>query len=334
MTELEKIAYAKSFIDKLAEGINPIDGKKIPDGEAVNNVRLSRCFFYVSDILRQVIENGGITPSALPKEKKGKKRAYYLLPEHTGRFEYSQAPITASEIFDRIIAVGPQEGVKRFPKRNLTGWLLSLGMIEEIALSDGSKRKIPTPVGEEIGISSEERHGQRGSYCVLKYNIDAQRFIIDNIEAVLSFGDTAGSEAASASALTPENHGKPWSKEQDERLVALFNGGLTVGELASQFGRGEKSIRLRLQKNGIETNEIHREQTAVAEPSSDSSAPYKEKEPQVNCQSCRFARSGECFPQKEICSDYEAAFQVPEDEKAFWPEMGDASYLRQKGKRR
>ena len=54
MTELEKIAYAKSFIDKLANGINPLDGTPIPEGDITNNVRLSRCFFYVSDILGQV----------------------------------------------------------------------------------------------------------------------------------------------------------------------------------------------------------------------------------------------------------------------------------------
>ena len=51
MTELEKIAYAKSFIDKLANGINPLDDKPIPEGDIANNVRLSRCFFYVADIL-------------------------------------------------------------------------------------------------------------------------------------------------------------------------------------------------------------------------------------------------------------------------------------------
>lgn len=66
MTELEKIAYAKSFIDKLANGINPIDNQPVAEEDVVNNVRLTRCFFYVSDILRQVIENGGITP---PKKK-------------------------------------------------------------------------------------------------------------------------------------------------------------------------------------------------------------------------------------------------------------------------
>ena len=52
MTELEKIAYAKSFIDKLANGINPVDDSPVPETDIVNNVRLTRCFFYVSDILR------------------------------------------------------------------------------------------------------------------------------------------------------------------------------------------------------------------------------------------------------------------------------------------
>ena len=98
MTELEKIAYAKSFIDKLANGVNPIDDSTIPDSDIVNNVRLSRCFFYVSDILRQVIENGGITPAPIVKEKKPRKQPYALSPEQAEQFEYSDTPITATEI--------------------------------------------------------------------------------------------------------------------------------------------------------------------------------------------------------------------------------------------
>ena len=55
MDEREKIAYAKSFIDKMAEGINPLTGEQIPDGELLNNVRISRCLFYVSEILGKAI---------------------------------------------------------------------------------------------------------------------------------------------------------------------------------------------------------------------------------------------------------------------------------------
>ena len=58
MTELETLERAKMYMEKLANGINPIDGSVIPDEDIVNNVRLSRCFFYVSDVLRQVMRRG------------------------------------------------------------------------------------------------------------------------------------------------------------------------------------------------------------------------------------------------------------------------------------
>lgn len=333
MTELEKIAYAKSFIDKLANGVNPIDNSTIPDGDLVNNVRLSRCFFYVSDILRQVIDSGGITSSALkPQPKKIKKQPYFLSPEQRESFEYSVCPITATEIINRIIAVGPQEGVKKFPRRNLIKWFISLGFIEEYEFN-GKKVRRPTPSGEEIGIMLEERQGQYGSYCVILYNSDAQHFIIDNIDAVLEFDSGAYKEK---SAL--DNQGRRWEKAEDDKLIALFNDGFSVKEIASLLGRGEKAIRIRLRKNEINPDLLPEEKLATSQgimPESDADESTADgSELKITCQSCRFARSGECFPQKEICADYEKAYDVPRNERSAWPEMGDASYLRQNGRRR
>lgn len=64
MTEIEKIAYAKSFIDKLAIGIDPTDGTLIPDSEVVLNPRLSKCFLYVINI-------SGISTASVAKLTKG-----------------------------------------------------------------------------------------------------------------------------------------------------------------------------------------------------------------------------------------------------------------------
>ena len=185
MTELEKIAYAKSFIDKLANGINPIDDSMIPDEDVVNNIRLSRCFFYVSDILRQIIDNGGIKPAPALREKKPKKQPFSLSPEQAAQFPYSDTPITITEILSRIDSIGAKEGVKHFPKRNLTNWLISLDLLEVVKFN-GTKAKRPTVSGKEIGISIEERNGQYGSYSVTLYNRDAQQFIIDNIFPIQS----------------------------------------------------------------------------------------------------------------------------------------------------
>ena len=59
MTELETMQRAKMYMDKLAQGIDPISDLELPEDSALNNVRLARCFFYVSGILDQVIRNGG-----------------------------------------------------------------------------------------------------------------------------------------------------------------------------------------------------------------------------------------------------------------------------------
>jgi hypothetical protein len=244
MTELEKIAYAKSFIDKLANGINPIDDSTIPIEDVVNNVRLSRCFFYVSDILRQVIDNGGITPVAVVKEKTPKKQPYSLSHEQAEQFKYSTTPIPATEIFKRIIAIGPSEGVKKFPKRNLTKWLLSLGLIEEITMPLGTKMKRPTSAGEGIGILLEERQGQYGNYYVMLYNLDAQHFIIDNIDAVLAF-DKADDN------IDFQNQGRPWSNEHEKMLIDMFNNGSSITEIATVLKRKNGGIRARLKRLGL-----------------------------------------------------------------------------------
>ena len=59
MDNLELLMRAKTYMDKLANGVNPLDDTPVLEDDIVNNIRISRCFFYVSDVLRQVIENGG-----------------------------------------------------------------------------------------------------------------------------------------------------------------------------------------------------------------------------------------------------------------------------------
>ena len=60
MTELETMQRAKMYLDKLAQGIDPITNQEVPEDSVLNHVRLARCFFYVSSVLDQVIVNGGV----------------------------------------------------------------------------------------------------------------------------------------------------------------------------------------------------------------------------------------------------------------------------------
>lgn len=184
MTELEKIQRAKMYMDKLANGINPVDDSLVPDEDVINNVRLSRCFFFVSDVLRQVIENGGVQPVAA--EKKPKKRPPEIPLEKREEFAYSKSPIPASEIAKRINALVCDENMTKVSYSHITTWLAELGMLEPVTTPDGKNTKYPTEVGVENGITLEERTGARGVYRVVVYNTEAQHFVVDNLDAILA----------------------------------------------------------------------------------------------------------------------------------------------------
>ena len=187
MTELEKIAYAKSFIDKLANGINPLDDTPIPDDDIANNVRLSRCFFYVSSILQKEIDR---ERRKVSKEKKSERLPFSITPEQLEQFEYSSMPISVSAMGKKINWLVREDieemKIEKFSYRKINYWLHAIGMIEWREWETGKSKRFPTPEGEAIGLVLQirENYGRRSP--VIYLSEEAQHFIIDNIEAVMA----------------------------------------------------------------------------------------------------------------------------------------------------
>ena len=195
MTELEIMQRAKAYIDQLANGINPIDGTCVADSDVINNVRISRCLFYVSDILKRVIDNGGSI-----SKKKVPKGPFFLPSEAAKGFRFSKTPITVSEIVKHINSLADSERCCQLKLTSVTTWLIEIGALEVITTADGKNTKLPTERGTELGILTEKRMGQRGEYTVVVYNIEAQRFIIDNIEAIIAV-NAAGKKSVSSEII-------------------------------------------------------------------------------------------------------------------------------------
>ena len=235
MTELETLERAKMYMEKLANGINPLDGSMLPDEDVVNNVRLSRCLFYVADVLRQVIDNGGVV-----SKRKPKKATFALTAEQRAAFEFSATPIPISELSKRINSLSANENMTTLGYTVIRDWLMSLGMLEEVLDSDGKKTKRPTPQGESIGIALDARTGNNGTYFVVVYSLAAQHFILDNLDTIMEF-DIA----------KRENQGQPWSPEHDHCLLDLYQKGVPVKEIAITLKRNSGAVRARLKKLGV-----------------------------------------------------------------------------------
>ena len=187
MTELEKIAYAKSFIDKLANGINPLDDSPIPDDNIANNVRISRCFFYVSSILQNEIDR---EYKKVTKEKNAERLPFSITPEQLQNFNYSPTPITVTDMGKRINWLVRQDieerKIKKFSYKKINYWLRDIGMVEWCKWDNGKAKRFPTAAGEEIGLILKiwKNYGRKAP--VIYLSEEAQHFIIDNIEAVMA----------------------------------------------------------------------------------------------------------------------------------------------------
>lgn len=57
MTEIEKMQRAKMYLDKLVNGLNPIDDSAVAPTDIVRNERIVNCFKYISNVLEKQIGN-------------------------------------------------------------------------------------------------------------------------------------------------------------------------------------------------------------------------------------------------------------------------------------
>lgn len=180
MTELEKLQRAKRYMEKLAQGIDPISDNEIPEDSVLNQVQLVRCFFYVSDVLGQCIVNGD------PKENKGDRPSFSIRAEELERVQISQEPIRITRFTEHIWAVVADQGKKKLNPTVITNWLLEQGILEIQMGPEGKQQRVPSGIGLELGLSSQLYHGKYRDYFAVYYNANAQRFILDHLLDILA----------------------------------------------------------------------------------------------------------------------------------------------------
>ena len=170
---------AKMYMDKLAQGIDPVTDQEVPEDSVLNNVRLARCFFYVSEVLGQVIANGGVIGG------KTKLAPFSINMDQIAKVQVSQEPIRVTQLVDRISEAAGNPGMKKLKTTVITDWLMEKGFLEKQTDPDGKSRRIPTRNGLMIGLSTQTRQGQYGEYQAVFYNAEAQQFVLDNLDAML-----------------------------------------------------------------------------------------------------------------------------------------------------
>lgn len=240
MDELEKLKRAKLYIDKLANGIDPISDEMLLDDTILNNIRLARCFFYVSNVLQQVIDNGGTDRL----QSKTYRKKFFITEEQKDLIEITTVECYMKDLIDKINTVTDINNCRKFQQKWLSSWLIDRGILTEYIDNTNTKHKKASPEGEKLGFRTEMRNGMYGVYPAILINKYAQKYIIDNLFEMVP-------DSYSSNLNRAEYQGKPWSAEHESILVDLFNKQVPVNEIAITLKRTEEGIKARLKKLGI-----------------------------------------------------------------------------------
>jgi len=186
MTNIEKLINAKIFMDKLSNGIDPVSEEVLTKDALLGNIDLSRCFFFVSDILRQVIENDGFIGRRIRNNVN--LPPFTLSDEQLKKIEITERPAMIRHFTESINNLVDISTMRKLKVSAVTKWLAESGYLTEETINE-KKRKTPTAEGEKLGIYSEVREGYHGSYLAILYKESAQQHIVANLDKIIAISN-------------------------------------------------------------------------------------------------------------------------------------------------
>ena len=174
MIDVSKLRTAQDWIEKLANGINPLTLESVKDDDVVNNVHISRCLFFVSEMLGKIE-----TSESSPK----KKKSFWMSACNTEQIVIS-APCGIAQFVKTINGYIPSE-MKPLSVVAVIKWLRKNGYLSEVKIDDKRKTNLPTEKGNKLGITIKVQQNLEGQdYQRVVYDISAQRFMLENIESI------------------------------------------------------------------------------------------------------------------------------------------------------
>lgn len=130
---LDLVKHTKDYIEKMDNGINPLNGEKVSSNDLINNVRINRCLFYINNVLEKVLNNGGVT-----RYNHIKKSFFYLNRESLNKYDYNEGDLSISKIIKKMLL--KRQNIANLKIISVYNYLISIGLIYEIDVN-GKKSK-------------------------------------------------------------------------------------------------------------------------------------------------------------------------------------------------
>ena len=179
--DTKKLEFSIKYIEKLANGCNPINNEPIKNESILNSPNVIRCMFFIKEVLTEVKNNNGII---------GKVKKEDMLPfqyETLENFKYIEDK-TISKLVGQINEPITQANIKKISVTTITKWLKNNEYLKEEKIEGfTNKCSVVTEKGQSIGLYNEIRTSKvvtNNEYLAVMYNKKAQEFIVNNLKII------------------------------------------------------------------------------------------------------------------------------------------------------
>lgn len=202
LARLKKIYKAKTYIDDMCQGIDPVSKKPVPEDSVIRQERVVDCFAFVSELLDEMLMPSDSQEELTADDEvsicddteeltKKEKEPFKISAEQIAQVKTTHSTLAISTFIKRINCVIDRKTTKSIRAKDIHGWLTAKGFIEErsIQIIKEEKEYFPSQYADAIGVipvakpinnGQQERHG-------IKLNNVGQQFILDNIEEIAEY---------------------------------------------------------------------------------------------------------------------------------------------------
>ena len=178
---MSKLEVAMKYIERIADGKNPVNNKPAEEDSVLNNPNVIRCMYFVKEVLAAVSENGGVIGG------RAAKPARSPFPfECLSGFHYTE-DTSIAHLIRQFKALAQDPNVRGIGTKPVTDWLRQKGYLtDQLDQYTGKKYASVTEAGEEFGLFMQERTSAYGqSYKLIMYSQKAQEFLAANLKQIV-----------------------------------------------------------------------------------------------------------------------------------------------------
>lgn len=175
-----KLDVAIKYVERIADGCNPVNNVPLENGDILNNPNIIRCMYFIKDVLEEVQRNDGMIGGKVGKEP--------VLPfpiEILDSFIYVEDK-SITHVLNQVYEPIANMNVKKVSVTKITAALKEEGyLLDEPNPETGKTRKVPSMRGRELGIYTVEREYNGRIYESVTYNQDAQKYVVELIRKLV-----------------------------------------------------------------------------------------------------------------------------------------------------